>query len=124
MTAMTEVEVLRAACCIAGADGKVDDAELKMLQQLAEKAGVGRASLEAMISRAETEPEFYKQQFRVLKSEPEETIKLLFGVAARDGQLEKSEIEILKDFARKLGMESETFVQLGRATKAFLDDRA
>ena len=37
MTAMAKVEVLRAACCIAGADGNVDDGELVLLKRLAAK---------------------------------------------------------------------------------------
>ena len=39
MNPMQEVEVLRAACCVAGIDGEVTENELVMINQLAAKAG-------------------------------------------------------------------------------------
>ena len=106
MTAMTKVEVLRAVCCVAGADESIDDVETRFLQELAKKAGVGRASLGAMMDRSVSEPDFYKQQFRVLKDQPEETMKLLFGVAALDGALTARELEILQLFGERLAASS------------------
>lgn len=123
MTAMSQVEVLRAACCVAGGDGEVDSQERSFLTGLAERVGVGRASLEAMIQRSEEEPDFYKQQFRVLKDDPEATIELLFGVAATDGELEKSEVEMLKLFGRRLEISSERFVEIGRGVQKELRGR-
>ena len=41
MNPMQEVEVLRAACCVAGIDGEVTENELVMINELAAKAGVG-----------------------------------------------------------------------------------
>ncbi|MEZ6087802.1 MAG: hypothetical protein R3C05_07235 [Pirellulaceae bacterium] len=124
MSAMSEVDLLRAACCIAGADGKVDDAELPVLKRLAERVGVGRASLEAMIARSETEPEFYKQQFRVLKQDADTTIAMLFDLATLDGEVNAREIEMLSLFAERLGMSPERFAEIGRSTNAELKSRS
>ena len=124
MTAMSRVEVLRAACCVAGGDGTVDAKERDYLTRLAEKVGVGKASLEAMIQRSEEEPEFYKQQFRVLKDDPEETIELLFRVAAMDGELEKNEVEMLKLFGLRLEVSSKRFMEIGRGIQATLRSRS
>ncbi len=109
MTAMAQVEVLRAACCIAGADGTVDENERAFVDGLAERVGVGKASLDAMVLRAETEPEFFKQQFKVLKSNPKATMGTLFQAAASSGKLESKEIDMLQAFAVRLGMDGDGF---------------
>ena len=112
MTAMAQVEILRAACCIAGADEKVDEKERQMLNHLASRVGVGEASLNAMILRAETEPDFFQTQFQVLKSNPDSTIRILFQVAASDGAVEPNQVEMLKHFADRLDMDENAFRNL------------
>lgn len=102
MTAMGEVEVLRAACCIAGADGEIDAGEAKYLQNLAIKAGVGKASLDAMMDLGSTDDAFRRKQFEVLKSDPVETMKLLFSIALSDGEVTSEERELLSLFAKRL----------------------
>ena len=42
---MFKVELLRAACCVAGIDGEIDEAEFAVLKKLADDVGVGDASL-------------------------------------------------------------------------------
>ena len=116
MTAMAKVEVLRAACCVAGADGTVDEKERKLIDNLAAKVGVGQASLDAMILRAETEPDFYQTQFRVLKSDAASTMGLMFEVAAQDRNIDPSELKILQRFATRLGMDEEGFRETFAAT--------
>lgn len=109
MTAMAKVEVLRAACCIAGADGNVDENELVLLKRLAAGVGVGHASLNAMISRAEVEKDFYKKQFEVLKIDSMATMQALVEVAGADDKLIAEEIEMLRFFAKRLEMDADTF---------------
>lgn len=109
MNPMQEVEILRAACCVAGIDGEVTENELVMINKLAAKAGVGRASLEAMIERGKADPEFYKEQFRVLKDQPKKSMVAIFKVATADKSLSADEINILRKFAEKLGISSESF---------------
>ncbi len=109
MKGMRKVEVLRAACCVAGADGEVTDAERRLLQQLADEVGVGAASLAAMIERATTDEKYYADQFRVLKSDPEQTLQLLFQVAIADRRLSRDECLCLKRLARRLELPDEQF---------------
>ncbi|MCP4097192.1 MAG: hypothetical protein GY880_26280 [Planctomycetaceae bacterium] len=109
MNPMQEVEVLRAACCVAGIDGEVTENELVMINQLAAKAGVGRASLEAMIARGKADPEFYKEQFRVLKDRPRKSMVSILKVATADKSLSADEIDVMRKFADKLGISSESF---------------
>lgn len=109
MTAMAKVEVLRAACCIAGADGNVDENELVLLKRLAAGVGVGFASLNAMVSRAEVEKDFYKKQFEVLKTDAMATMQTLVEVAGADDKLIAEEIEMLRHFAKRLEMDADAF---------------
>jgi len=112
MKSFEKLEILRAAVCIVGVDGKIDDQELQLVEKLAKEIGVGRASREAMIDRAIDDPDFHKQMFRVLKTETDQTMLTMFHAAMVDGELEDSEIEVLKHFAAKLDLSDETFEKL------------
>jgi uncharacterized tellurite resistance protein B-like protein len=112
MSSMVKVEILRAACCVAGANGQASDAEQQMLGRLAKECGVGRASLEAMISRACTDQNFCNEQFRVLKADPKEAVAILLEVAMADGTIEETEASILKVLAGKLEVAEAVFDQL------------
>jgi len=109
MSGMVKVEILRAACCVAGANGESTDAERQMLDRLAKDAGVGLASLEAMISRACSDQNFCNEQFRVLKAEPKEAVAILLEVAMADGSIEDSEAEIMKVLASRLDVTEPVF---------------
>jgi len=109
MSGMIKVEVLRAACCVAGADGEISDAERNLLDRLAKETGVGFASMEAMVSRACTDQNFCNEQFRVLKADPKEAMAILLEVAMADGSIDDREADILKVLAEKLGVPSNIF---------------
>jgi len=57
-----------------------------------------------MIERAKSDTDFFEEQFEILKTDPEDTMKTLFRVAIADGVLMRSERVVLQHFARKLGM--------------------
>ena len=106
---MKQVELLRAACCVAGADGEVSDRERQFLERIAGKAGVGGASLAAMIECAEQDENYYKSQFRIVSGDPRRTLEILFKVAAKDGRLTQSEVQMLKRLSKPLGMAPQDF---------------
>ncbi len=106
---MRKVDLLRAACCVAGADGDTSDAERRALQTLADRAGIGTASLQAMIDLAESDDKFLDSQFRVAVEKPQETLKVLFKVAIIDGRLGRDEAIVLKRLAKLVSVESEQF---------------
>lgn len=121
--AMRQVEMLRAACCVAGVDGHASAAEQKILKRLAKEAGVGAASLSAMIELAETDKQYYAKQFRVLEADPKETMQLLFRMSLADGSLRKDEAQVLKRLSRRLEVPSAQFdTWLGQAI-AFLKQK-
>ena len=112
MTPMQKVDVLRAACCVAGIDGTPNPTERKVIDKLAADVGVGQASLEAMIQRGATDPNFHEEQFRVLKSDPQQSIAALLEVAMADGKITENETAVLRALAGKLSIPDETFEQL------------
>jgi tellurite resistance protein len=109
METMRKVEVLRAACCVAGIDGEAEDKELAVLRELAEEVGVGQTSLNAMIERAETDQAFYQEQFRVLKGNPKETLEFLLRVALADGRLGNRESQVIRLLALRLDVDGAQF---------------
>jgi tellurite resistance protein len=114
---MPEVEVLRAACCVAGIDGEVCQREHPLLARIAEAAGVGSASLDAMIDRASSDASFFEDQFDIFKTDPEETMKTLFRIAIADGVLARSERIVLQHFSKKLGMAEDRYESLLNAAE-------
>jgi len=114
------IETLRAACCIAGLDKDVTPQERALLDKLAEKVGVGKMSLEAMIDRARKDQNFYKEQFRFIHSDAPNTMKSLLGVAIVDGELSADERVVLQVFADRLGLKPEDFDKLLVAAEKYV----
>lgn len=102
---MLDVEILRAACCLAGIDREISDAERRVLTELAATAGVGQASFEAMMARARRDPEFYKDQFKLTQKDPEKAIMALLRVAFADGRLGNRERQLVVHFAEKVKLD-------------------
>ncbi len=109
---MEQVEVLRASCCVAGADGDCSPEELAILKDLAANVGVGQASFEAIIARAIDDPDFYKQQFRILKSQPREAMTTLLMVAMADRRVDVKEAKVLQTLAANLELSQAEFDDL------------
>lgn len=112
MLPIQRLDILRAACCVAGIDGSANDAEAAVLKRLAREVGVGKASLNAMIERAETDETFHEEQFKVLEFEPKTTMATLLEVALADGELSDSEADVLRILAGRLHIDAAMFDQL------------
>jgi len=117
MTPAEEVEILRACCCVAGANRNTCSEERKVLQGLAKKIGVGSASLNAMMERSESDPEFHQRQFAILKSEPTQTMATLLRVAVSDNHIDDEEIRVIHGLAKNLGVPEDTVNQLIQAAQ-------
>ena len=112
MMPMEKVEILRACCCVTGAGGQTTEQERAMLEKMAKEVGVGNASLEAMIHRGESDPDFCQEQFRVLKSDPFQTMTVLVNAALTDGKLTDEETAMLRRLSGNLGMTEEEFEEV------------
>lgn len=118
---MSRVEILRAACCVAGLDEHISDEEATMLQQIADYAGVGKASLDAMMDCAKTDPNYYDKQFRLVTADAETTMRVLFSVACADHDLTTDERIVLHHFAQVLGMDDARFNKILAAAQRKVD---
>ena len=112
MLPIQRLDILRAACCVAGIDGDANEAQAAVLSRLAREVGVGKASLGAMIERAETDKTFHEEQFKVLEFEPKTTMATLLEVALADGELSDSEEDVLRILAGRLKIDLAMFEQL------------
>lgn len=112
MTPMQKVDVLRAACCVAGIDGEIGAGEAKLINRIAREVGVGKASLEAMVQRASNDPDFHQQQFRILKSDPQHCMSVVMEVALADGEISDLESSVLQSLSENLQVPPDVFDQL------------
>ena len=112
MTPTQRIDLLRAACCVANADGATSESEMVLVNKLIKEVGVGRASVEAMMDRAKIDLTFCEDQFRILKSEPSESMLVLIQVAMADGKLTEEEIQVLQSLANNLEIPSDVFDKL------------
>ena len=112
MTPLEQVALLRAACCVAGIDREISAPEEAIIRRLASEAGVGKASLDAMMDRATSDQEFYKEQFRAFKSDPQQTMAGLLEVAMADGQINDEEVRVLGELASRLEIPAAVFQEL------------
>lgn len=122
MKSFEKLEILRAAVCIVGADGEVSTEESKLIDKLAGEIGVGQASRQAMLDRGKSDPEFCQEMFRVLKTEPNETMLTLFHAAMADGVLADQELAVLWHFGEKLGLDKDTFDKLVQKAKSMISE--
>lgn len=114
---MNELDVLKAACCIAGMDEDVGFQERKVMQMLASRAGVTPTSFDTMMDQALEDDDFFEGQLNLLQSNLDDAIRLLLRVAVVEGKLDPGEREVLLHFSEQIGMTSEHFEQILTATK-------
>ena len=119
---MDELEILKAACCVAGLDGEISEHEKQALKVLVKRVGVGQASFEAMMDVAIEDDDYFKKQLDLLMGDVDQTIKMLFQIAVADGQLGTNERIVLNYFADKLEMPPERFDQILAAAERSAPD--
>lgn len=106
------LELLKAVLAIAAADGKVHGNEMAILKALAQRAGIGAVSLNAMIDQAKTNRAAYDRLFARAVSDPERAMRLLVAAANIDGNISEEEREILVDISTVLGVSTDRFASI------------
>ena len=103
-------DVFEAVLAVAGADGRITRAERGLIEALAERVGVGRASLRAMIERATRESGFKKNLSLGKVGDPIKAMELLVATARVDGEISEAERQLLVHIADVWDIPSDEFV--------------
>lgn len=121
MTDLERLELLRAALAVAAADGEIVGCERGVLEGLAARVGVGRASFEAMLAAAVRGE---KPVPNLLIRSPDKAriaLELLVAEARLDGEITDEERELLVHLATRLGITGDDFQTVYQAGLARAD---
>lgn len=117
MNPIQKVELLRAACCVAAADGEISDDEIRLLERLAAEVGVGKASFEAMMARALRDPDFCNTQFTIFNDHRADCMAALVEIAISNGIISAEEVSVLETLAKNLKVPSDVFSEVIQEAK-------
>jgi len=105
--AKSDVDLLKAAACIAGLDGEITPHEAQALKHLAKRAGVREDHLETLMEKARVDDDLLNEQLSVVRADPETTLAVLYQVAAIDGVVSGDERAVVEQFGVILGLTRE-----------------
>jgi tellurite resistance protein len=106
--------MLRAVVVMALADGEISPGEKGLLKGLADRVGIGQASLDAVIDRARNEPSMRDDLFHRGVENAETALELLVGAARLDGEITDEERELLVHLMARLNVPTERFSEIYR----------
>ncbi|HNQ22083.1 MAG TPA: hypothetical protein PKK06_03215 [Phycisphaerae bacterium] len=109
MSTLQDRELLQAIVVLAAADGHLSRSEWGVIEGLAQRAGVGTVSLQAMVARALEDPQVRADLFQTVQKDREHCLKLLVATARIDGAISAPERGLLVDLAGMLGVTGERF---------------
>ncbi len=115
MAAMEELELLKAAIAVALADGELRRSEKGVIEGLAHRAGVGKASFTAMIDAARNDDSIADNILIQSRDRAQAALELLVAQARIDGRISSQEREVLVRIATSLGITGEAFQRLYKA---------
>ncbi len=119
---MENVELLRAAIAMAVADGKVSRSEMGVVEGLAQRAGVGVVTIEAMFDAAARDETFADKLLLQPKDRAVKAVDLLVGLARIDGEISSEEHELVVRIATSLGIVDDEFRNVYEAGVKRADD--
>ncbi len=108
---MENAELLRAAIAMAVADGKISRSEMGVVEGLAQRAGVGAVTIEAMFEAAANDETFADNLLLQPKDRAVKAVELLVGLARIDGEISSEERELLVRIAASLDVVDNEFRQ-------------
>ncbi len=108
---MENVELLRAAIAMAVADGKILRSEMGVVEGLAQRAGVGAVTIEAMFEAAANDETFADNLLLQPKDRAIKAVELLVGLARIDGKISDEERELIVRIAASIDVVDNEFRQ-------------
>ncbi len=109
------LELLKAVLTMAAVDGRITGRERGLIRALAGRAGVGKASISAMIEIAQDDESARERLFQRAVADPERAMQLLVATANLDGKITDEERSLLVDISFALGVSSERFNEIFKA---------
>ena len=109
MDQMEQMDLLKAALAVAMADGVLTRSEKGVVEGLAAKIGVGKASLEAMLDAAKEDKSIADSILIKDKVKAHTAFELLVAQARIDGDISSQERELLVRVAKSLNIADEDF---------------
>ena len=106
---MENAELLRAAIAMAVADGKVSRSEMGVVEGLAQRAGVGAATIEAMFDAAAKDETFADNLLLQPKDRAVKAVELLVGLARIDGEISSEERALIVRIATSVDVVDDEF---------------
>ena len=104
-----ELGLLKAAIAVAVADGKLRRSEMGVVEGLAARCGVGRASLNAMLAEAAKGGSAVDNVVVRSKDGARAAFELLVAQAHIDGEISREEHDVLRRVAASLGIAGDEF---------------
>lgn len=109
MTEMETLELLRAAIALAMADGELCRSEKGVIEGLAQRVGVGRVSLDAMIEAAREDDSIADNILMGSNDRARVALELLVAQARLDGEITNDERRVLVRIAASLDITTDAF---------------
>ena len=109
MATMDDLELLKAALAVAVADGEIRRSQKGVVEGLAQRVGVGRASLQAMTEAAECDDSFADNILIGSAEKAHAAFELLVAEAEIDGEICDEERSVLVRIAGRLGITGDAF---------------
>ena len=106
---MEQLELLKAAIAIAVADGKIKRSEMGVVEGLALKAGVGKATIDAMMEAASRDETFADEVMIMDRDKAKVAVRLLVAQAKIDGEISSEEREVIIRIADSLNISGDEF---------------
>ncbi len=119
---MENAELLRAAIAMAVADGKISRSEMGVVEGLAQRAGIGAVTIEAMFEAAANDETFADNLLLQPKDRAVKAVELLVGLARIDGEISSEERELIVRIAASVDVVDNEFRQAYEAGIKRADD--
>ena len=104
MKDIDRLDLIKAAIAVAVADGKITRSEKGVLQGLAARAGISRASFDAMLEAAQRDVWFADNVHIRSEKDARKALELLVAQASIDGEISQEEREVISRIAFGLGL--------------------
>ena len=121
MDDLEKLELVKAALAVAAADGEIRRSEMGVVEGLAARVGLGRASLDAMTAAAERGDSIACSIVMGSEETARTALELLVAEARIDGEITEKERGLIAWIGTRLGIKGDAFQSVYKAGIARAD---